>query len=150
VARSKALTVTIHIDGLRETLAAFRRLPPEASEQLRIRSLQISEVIASRVRSAAHADSGQAALMAPTVKARRDRVPAVAAGGSVRVGRNRKPAFKVLFGSEFGSNHLRQFRPHLGRGSYWFFRTVEENEDWMASAWRRAADDVIAAFTRSV
>ena len=108
-----ALTVNMPIEGARETLRAFRKLPKEASQELRERSLKLSETLANRARQAARSDSPQAALMAPTIKARRDRLPSIQVGGSKRVGRNRKPAYKILFGSEFGSNTLRQSRlPH--------------------------------------
>lgn len=140
---SSSLTVRLRIDGLRETMRAFRELPKEANNSLRDRTLELSERLAGRVRTAATGDSGQSALIAPTVKAKRDRVPVIQAGGTKKVGRNRVPAFKVLFGAEFGATRLKQYRPHVGQGSYWFFRTVEENEAEIADAWRKVADDII-------
>jgi hypothetical protein len=142
------LTVRVRIEGARETLAAFNRLPKEASKSLRERTLELAQVLATRAQASARSDSRQSALMASTVKARRDRVPSVVAGGSKRVGRNRVPAFKILFGSEFGSNRLPQFRPHLHQEGYWFFPTVEENQAEIAAAWRDVADEVIRDFTR--
>ena len=140
------LTVGVHIEGLTQTMAAFRRLPKEASDALRNRSLEIAEALAGKVAAAARTDSGQSALMAPTVKAVRDRIPAITAGGAKKVGRNRKPAYKILFGSEFGAMSLPQFRPHLGQGSYWMFRTVAANESEISRTWLKAADDVVRAF----
>jgi hypothetical protein len=143
---SQALTVRVKIDGARETLAAFRRLPREASQALREQSLELARLLAVKVASSARGDSPQSALMAATVKALRDRVPAITAGGTSRVGTNRVPAYKVLFGSEFGARTLPQYRPHLGRDSYWMFKTVEENEGTIAAAWLKAADDIVRAF----
>lgn len=148
MARKMALTVNMRIDGAQSVLAAFRKLPKEANDALRDRSRQLAETLAVRVASAARADSRQSALIASTVKARRDRVPVIVAGGTKRVGRNRKPAHKILFGSEFGSTSFTQFRPHLGQGSYWFFRTVEDSTAEIAAAWSKAADDIVASFER--
>lgn len=141
-------TIRVQVDGVRQTVAAFNLLPAAASKSLRERTLELSETLARKARTAGMADSGQSALVAPTVKASRDRVPAITAGGSKRVGSRRKPAHKILFGSEFGSNRLPQFRPHLGSGSYWFFRSVENDGGEISRAWNRVADDIIEAFTR--
>lgn len=159
---SKALTVTMRIEGARQTLAAFRRLPDEANKSLRERSFELASSLAGKVAAAARADSPQSALMARTVKAQRDRVPTITAGGSTRVGRHRTPAWALLFGSEFGANGRfgwyakprydrsagRQYKPHLGRGSYWFFRTIEDSETQIAKAWQRVADDIVREFER--
>lgn len=142
----QGLTITLRVDGIRETLAALRKLPKDASDELRNASLKLSQSLATKVQSAARAEGRQAAALAPTVKARRDRVPSIVAGGATRIGRNRKPAFKLLFGSEFGANYLPQFKPHLGTGSYWFFQTVEREQAEIASEWRKAADAVVREF----
>lgn len=143
------LVVRVRITGVRETLRACRELPDDAQRELRDRSKALAESLAVQIRAAAVSDSGQSALMAPTVRARRDRVPVIVAGGPKRVGRNRKPAHKILFGSEFGSNALRQFRPHRGASSYWFFRTVEDNSARIDREWNAAASDVLARWGRS-
>ena len=144
---SKGLVVTVQVDGARETLAAFRALPKDANNELRDASLKLATVLAGRAQTSARAEGRQGRILAPTVKARRDRLPVIEAGGTKRIGRNRKPAWKLLFGSEFGSNRLRQFKPHLGSGSYWFFRTIEDNQAYTDQEWRRAADAVIRAFS---
>lgn len=139
-------TVTVTAPGMRATLAAFRALPKEASEELRTAALELSDLLAGKVRAAATGDSAQAALMAPTVRAVRDRVPAVQVGGAKRVGRHRVPAWKILFGSEFGSNRLPQFRPY-NAGGYWFFPLIETEQGAIAREWQQAADRVIERFT---
>jgi hypothetical protein len=149
--RSKGLTVTVHIDGVRETIRAFDLLPTQASDELRDASQRIAQALEGKIRAAAAAEGGQASILAPTVKARRDRVPAVQAGGVKRIGRRRKPAYKLLFGSEFGASQtgrysLKQFKPHLGSGSYWFFRTVEDDATQIDEQWNKAADDIIRRF----
>jgi hypothetical protein len=86
--------------------------------------------------------------MAGTVKARRDRVPVIEAGGATSVGRNRVPAYKILFGSEFGARTLPQYRPHLGKGSYWMWATVEANQPEISRAWAEVAEDIQRDFSR--
>lgn len=142
----KALTITLKIDGLRETLAKLKTMPKEASDELRSASLQVSTKLADTVRRRALSSGTQAALMAPSVKAVRDRVPNVQAGGSGRVGRRRKPAYKVLFGSEFGATYLKQFRPRNTRG-YWFYPSVDEMRTEIDAEWSKAADVVVSRFT---
>lgn len=142
------LVIRVHVDGVHETLAAYRRLPAEANAQLRDASGRIATLLASRIRAAAAADSPQSALMAPTVAVRRDRVPAVVAGGNARVGSRRTPAWKILFGSEFGSTVWPQFRPHRGSNSYWFYATVHREQAVIAAQWRRAADAIADSFDR--
>lgn len=146
MARS-GLTVTVHIDGVRETLAALRKLPKDASNELREAALEISKELAAAATASGRREGAQAALVATTVKARRDRVPVVQAGGTKRLGRNRAPAYKLLFGSEFGADRFEQFKPHVGRGSYWFFRTVEDQQVEIAERWLQAADEIIAKFS---
>lgn len=158
----QTLTVNIHVTGVRETLKAFARLPKAASDEIRDASLALSGKLAVDIASAARASGGQAALMAPTVKAVRDRVPAVTAGGAKRVGRHKVSAWRILFASEFGMNKRsgwyaaaqyagspgRQYPPHVGRHSYWFFATVDAHEREISQAWSRVADEIVRAWKR--
>lgn len=147
MARSKGLTVNISVSGIRGTLAAVSKLPKDAQNELRDASLDLARELARSAMSAGRAEGTQAALVAATVKARRDRVPVIEAGGAKRLGRNRKPAWKLLFGSEFGSNYYQQFgKPHLGSGSYWFFDTVDREQGTIIARWSEAADRVIERF----
>lgn len=159
---AQALTVSVSTSGVRQVLKAFAKMPKEASEQLRDRSLALSKGLAVDVAAAARARGSQAALMASTVKATRDRVPSVTAGGLKRVGRHKAPAHTLLFASEFGMTRRsgwyaasqyrfstgRQYAPHVGRHSYWFFTTVSAREAENAREWDKAADAVIRAFRR--
>lgn len=140
---------SVEIIGADEILRAFRQLPKEASDELRDTAQRLAADLATDIAAAARREGRQAALMAPTVKAKRDRVPVVQAGGAKRVGRNRVQAGKLLFGSEFGSR-LPQFRPHLSGGSYWFYDTVERQDSEIYAEWLKAADRIIQAFEGSV
>lgn len=135
----------MHIVGARETLAKFSALPKEATEAISARSWELAQELAGKVRTAAQEDNSQTALMAGSVKAVRGKLPTIQAGGTARVGSRRKPRYKVLFGTEFGSN-LKQFRPHRGRNSYWFFKTVYDDQKDISDKWNAAADDIIRTF----
>lgn len=157
------LVVRLRISGVRETLALLNLLPKEANSELREASQRIARILEGRIRAAATTEGRQAAAVAKTVKARRDRLPTVVAGGARRVGRRRAPAWALLFGSEFGMNQrsgwyarpryaeetARQYKPHRGRNSYWFFTTVDEEQAEMVRQWRRAADAVVDRWTRA-
>lgn len=161
MASKTTVTLTLHIDGIRETLAAFKQLPKEASDELRNRTKELSEALAGAARTAAEGQGRKGKLLAQTVKARRDRVPVVVAGGTKRLGKKRTPAFALLFTSEFGSNRRtgwygrpryrrgghQQFKPHRGQQGYWFFPTVEREEPEIARAWQQAADAIVNRFS---
>lgn len=161
MAKKQALTITLYATGVRETLAAFRDLPKDASAELRKASLRLADSLAVAARAAGQAEGGQAAAVARTVKARKDRVPVVQAGGTTRVGRRRAPAFALLFGSEFGmdrrsgwyarpryrrSSGLQYGEPHQGRDGRWFFPTVEAEQGRIMREWQAAADRIIRSF----
>lgn len=141
-----SLTVKISITGVGAYMRAFRELPKEASAEIREAALKLSKELAEAAKTAGIGEGSQAALVATTVRAAKDRVPVVVAGGAKRLGRNKKPAFKLLFGSEFGSDRYEQYRSHIGRGSYWFFQTIEENSVEIAAEWKKAADEIIRKF----
>lgn len=147
------ITVKIRISGARETIAAFRDLPKDASDALRDANQKISEDLAVKIAAAARGSDAQSALVAPTVKARRDRLPTVQAGGRRRAGKQSRrskgqrptTASDLLFGSNFGATQLKQFRAHTGAGEddYWFYRTVEANQASIEGEWHDAADRVL-------
>lgn len=151
MAARTSLTVTVRIDGLRETLNALSRMGPDANREIRAKSLELSRLLAVRAAAAARAQGRQGPLVARTVKPKLDRVPTVTAGGaSPRLGRGRARPYELLFGSEFGSHRFKQFgKPHLGRGSYWFFRTIEAEQPATIRAWMAAADEVVARFSQA-
>lgn len=146
------ITVRFRVEGLQETLKAFRELPKNASDELRDAAQQLSEFIALKVRQSGMSDAApQSRLVATTVKAKRDRVPVVEAGGTTPLGRRGKPAYKLLFGSIFGSDVYTQFgRPHAGTAGYWFFPVIEENQAEISKAWTDAADAVVRKFSEEV
>ncbi|HEV7649385.1 MAG TPA: hypothetical protein VGP26_14625 [Actinophytocola sp.] len=155
----QALTIRLKATGVRETLAAFRDLPKDANRELREASLGIADLLAQSAKGASHIDA-QSAAVGTTVKAIRDRVPVVQAGGSRRITSSRVPAYRLLFGSEFGANGRfgwysasrynestgRQFSPHQGQQGRWFFPTVERELPAALREWNKAADEIVRRF----
>lgn len=137
----------VTVTGVNETLSAFNRLPKEANQTLRERTKELAAVLAADAQSAGGASDAQSAAVAPTVRARKDRIPKVAAGGAKRVASTRTPAHKIFFGAEFGAN-LPQFRPHKGREGYWLWPTIREGTEETARVWQDILDEVARDFTR--
>lgn len=152
MAVAKTFTVRLRIDGVTETLKALNQLEPDANKAIRAHSLELSRQLAGRIKAKASASGRQAALLAPTVKAGRDRVPLVRVGGtSPRIGRpyprrGRARPFELLFGSEFGGDHGHGFLPHRGRKGYWINPTVEAAAPLISREWNAAADEVVRQF----
>lgn len=148
VQRGQSLTFGLEVDGVREILDAFSRLPKDANAELREAAGAIAEQVKTRVQAAGVAEGRQAARLAGTVTVRRDRVPAVQVGGTARIFRGRKDgsgreAFRVLFGSEFGSNKGHGFRPHRGQRGYWIFPAIERDQAHIDDAWLAAVDRIV-------
>lgn len=124
------------VAGLNRTL---RKLPKEASRELRAESKAIARKVATAAASRARTQPGVAKYVAPTIKARSDRVPVVVMGGSTRLpghtGQNQthQTVGDVWAGAEFGSRRYTQFQPwtgnqHVGKPGYFLYNTIRENE----------------------
>jgi hypothetical protein len=139
-----AMRVTAQLENLGPTLRLLRQLPKDATTELRQANLDISRDLARRIaRSAA---TPQEAALAHTVKARYDRVPKVAVGGSRRAWvwrttRGRAPgtpsvaqppptAGQLIRGVEYGANRSWRFPRSHRRDGY-----------WVGPAWRRVAPE---------
>lgn len=148
------ITVNVRIEGAREMLRAFRELPKDASRELRDANLEISRSEALKIQAAAEAAPRQGPAVAPSVRAGRDRIPNVQAGGARRAGRQTRrsrgqrptTAGDLVFGANFGATYLSQFPRHnggAGGDDYFFFKTVERDMDDIADRWLEAADRVL-------
>lgn len=146
-----AKTMTFYnVAGLNKTL---RKLPKTASAELRDASQAIADKVAGDARGAATAQGGVARLVAPTIRAGRDRVPLVRMGSSARLpadGRSRKGDRQtigdVIWGAEFGGGARKttqQFRPHLGQTGYFLWPTVRGDRDFIERAYGDAILDAI-------
>lgn len=141
------ITLNVKIEGVKETLAKFKGLPKEASDQLRTESQHLAGDLADVIKANAGSEGRQWGILASTVKARKDRVPVVTAGGNTKIGRNRKPAYRLLFGAEFGATYLKQFKPRTpGNEGYVFFKSATRMQPTIDEAWNRVADDIVYRF----
>lgn len=129
-------TDRIHVEGLNETLRAFKQYGPDATNELRTEAKALSSQVAARQKAAGAGSDRQSAMAARTVRARRDRVPVIVAGGRSRPG-------MVFFGAEFGGRRRRttqQFRPYRGRTGYWFYPTLRAMTPRLLEAYGDALD----------
>jgi hypothetical protein len=140
VGERRTLTVTIRITGLRETIRAFKKWPDDAITEIRAAGFSIAGVVATKIRESARLNA-QSGLLAPTVRAVKDRLPVIVAGGERRIGRNKVRAYKVLFGAEFGAVTLAQFRA-FNSGGYFFFVTVDRESDYIQDEYLGAVDEI--------
>lgn len=155
------LVVTVRIEGVREILRAFTVLPKDAQNAIRDHSQALARKLAVKAVVDMSANGGpQGPNLATTVKAVRDRVPAIQVGGTRKLGRHRAPAWGMLFASLFGMNGQsgwysyaryaasagRQYRPHEGT-AYAFFPLVEREAATISREWHAAVDDVVRKFS---
>lgn len=130
-----------YVEGLNEVLRAFRNLPKEASADLRTASQRIADRhMAPAWRDAALSGAGPwGQVIADTVKAKRDRVPAVSIGANRKRFSGGATANMVRWPSDTG----------VRRGSFAPF----ERTDWMSRVrayqpaalqeWGRAVDQIV-------
>ncbi|MEV6693367.1 hypothetical protein AB0M35_18045 [Micromonospora sp. NPDC051196] len=137
----------MRVDGVWGVLRALSRVPSEADRQLQATGYRLAAALSGRVAGAARSDSRQSALMAGTVRAVGGEI---VAGGSARVGRRGTPAYKILFGSEYGARVLPQFRPHRGSGSYWMWAEILRSKAEIDRESADGAERVVRAIDRGV
>lgn len=152
-----AKTLTFNeISGLYRFLSG---LSSEASKTLRQEAREIANDIATVAASTAKSQGGLAALVAPTLSGKTDRIPTVRMGGSKKLpaeGTGWKHGRKgpnqtigdVIWGAEFGgargtqsNRRTTQFRPWLGNGDtagYFLYPTVREMSDEMQERYGEA------------
>lgn len=152
----ETIAFAITMPGIKPLLRALSQLPKEAQGEIRTAAGRIAGREAEKIRAAAAIESSQAALVADSVRTRRDRVPVILAGGRTKVttsdGR-RIAAGDVFFGAEFGGrgrDTTRQFPAHRGREGYWFFPTLRDDEDDMMSEWLTVVDEIASEWSRDV
>lgn len=156
----RGVEADVQVSGLKETLRAFNRYGKDANKELRQAAGGIADQLVPALILAAGSQSPQAALVAPSIKRRSDRVPKIVAGGPTRArpntrSRRRVTAGDILFGAEFGGGRrpgTNQFPPWVGKTGYWFWPTIRahlprlrrqyiETLDRLAHKWARGGDE---------
>jgi len=135
--------VAQQIEGLNALLRTFRGAPRELQTDLRKRSQAIAEPIAAEARG--RAVTSQQRMVAPSIRAVRDRIPVVRVGGGTTLQsstpRRRKPkAGQVYFGADFGSG-LPQF-PGKTKGGRMIFKAVRGQRNNIGEQYLDAVSDV--------
>jgi len=140
------------IEGLSETLRAFKTLDKEASAAAKAEAQKIADVLAARIRAKAPSDKRYQNLVV-SVKSGKDRVPVIRIGGrqTPRVSGGAGPA-QLVIGMEFGADQsgpngwrFPPRTPRFGRGNqgYWIFPTARVNQTEIIKMWFDAMDRII-------
>lgn len=153
---TERVTMGVEVDGLKETLRAFGRYGKEANKDLRDAAQAEVRKIAPAIVAAGRRDGGPSTLVASTVKAPRDRVPVIAAGGAKKVAPSRRTRRKpaagdIFFGAEFGGRArptTQQFRPHTGTRGHWFYPTLRKKIPALLDGYQDALDRLAAKWDR--
>jgi hypothetical protein len=162
--RAGSASVQIEIEGLYPALARWAKADPMFNKEIRAASVQLIGQVVTEVQShASYAPNPRQAIeSAKGFRARPDRVPVIRLSGSTnfvsqsRPNRRRKRKVTrgdVFFGSEFGSDRLRQFpnrSPKLGAGNrgYYFWPTIEAMSPKINAEYLRAIDRILSNLTR--
>lgn len=160
-----SLSARVVIEGADGLERALRKLPKDAKDEIKLVSALLATDVAEGVRAAANRHGRRSMLLGRTVKAQRSgSTPGVAVGGSVGLptSHGRVPAYKLLFGDEFGAGQkgdgrrgkYAPFGYHAyvpsssGRGGAgtWIFPTVHEDMKHIGAAWVTAANRIIDEF----
>lgn len=133
------------IDGLTETLRSVQGLSTDlrkvANGELRDAANVCAEGLVDKLRRAAGASGVPVApRVASSLRIKRDRLPAVALGGSKRVGATGAPAGRLLWGSEHGpAGAVNHFAVEANPAGYWIAPTVKRfREDDALTNYRAA------------
>ena len=127
--------------------AALRRLPKEASVQLRNASQAMAGEVAAEAKAKASGLPGAYRKVAPTIRAKRDRIPVIQMGGSTKLRKGpRQTVGDLIWGAEFGGRGrptTQQFLPHLGQTGYALWPTIRANHDDIIEAYSAAFDEAV-------
>lgn len=137
----------VYIKGLRTTRRKLKEMPDEARSELTIQSNRIAVVVGDEARSRFTALGRQGPLVGASLKTASGTTPTIKVGGSARVGASRKPVYKLLYGTEFGSNKYRQFHAlHTGTTGRALWPTIRQRGPYMVKQWTKALDKVTKKF----
>jgi hypothetical protein len=144
----------VRVKGIPRLRGALAALPKEATKELRDAAQDMSEDIASQAATKARGVSTMyRTYVAPTIKARRDKVPVIKVGGRKRIrkGNERQRVGELLFGAEYGGRGrptTQQFLPHLGTTGYALWPTVRQEMPNVVDAYADAITDATVKAAR--
>jgi hypothetical protein len=150
--KNKSRTIRVKVDDyeLRKLLATFNRMDLIAKKDMQEIAESLAERAAKFVTSYAYnaPNPAQADAIMKSLKInRKDKAPNFTVGGNTRVTRSNAKAGNLLFGTEFGSNRLKQFpprSPRKGRGNRgWFiFVALERFQPVIVREWLQGYEKI--------
>lgn len=150
-------SAVVTVEGLRPLLRELNTMGPEANRELRDTSQRVAQELARQI--VRRARTPQEDALIPSVRARRDRVPKVLAGGTRRAAvtrpiRGRKAGSRsvqkrpasglMIHGVEFGANGSWRFPRPRNADGYWIYRTYRNLAPWMLEEWTATLERVLA------
>lgn len=145
----KTRAVAVRVTNLNRMLRAISSAKgPDGNRRLRDAGQGLAERVAVSARRKAMGGGPQAAMAAPAIQAKRDRVPTIRMGGGKTLRsstpRRRQPkGGDVIFGADFGADSLRQF-PREVRGGRYVFQAVKTHRDDIAESYLDVIDDLFS------
>ena len=163
------MSVRPDLKDYRGLLKAINVMDKEAQFELKNEVASISAWTASSIKQSAYTQSPmprQAAIVAETVRAARDRVPSVYVGGSKGKASGGANAGQLLFGNEFGGDRnafgnssafpnggyrfpARTSREGRGNIGYWIFPTLKAMQPEIKKRWFAAVNKVMDNWARN-
>ena len=150
--KNKNRTIRVKVDDyeLRKLLATFGRMDSIAKKDMQEIAESLAERAAKFVTSYAYnaPNPAQADAIMKSLKINRsDKAPNFTMGGNTKVTRSGAKAGTLLFGTEFGSNRLKQFPPRSsrkGRGNRgWFiFVALQRFQPVIVSEWLKGYEKI--------
>lgn len=137
-----------YVDGLNDILRAFRKLPKEASAELRDASQAVADKhMAPAWRHAATAYAGPwGQIIADSVKVKRDRVPAVNIGGARKKFSGGASPTMVRYladkGNQGRAGDQKRAPAAFGEGTDWM-SNVREYQGGAMQEWAKAVDQIV-------
>ena len=128
---------TLHVDGLDETQAKFKRLPREVKAESDELVRDVARFVASKAKAAAGTPAERKA--ATTIKAQKNSV-------SIGGGGKRQAAGSMALGTEFGGGRrpsTRQFRNHRGTTGYFFWPSIRSNSTKIKQMWDDMLEEIL-------
>lgn len=149
------------VDGLNETLKAFRGIDKEADKAIRTEVKKIADMFAREISAAGRSRSKRDAFVAESLRGTRERTPVIKIGLARRMPVSRPGpgprASDLMFGMEFGArqNGPNGWRfpprtPRLGRGNegYWIYPTARKQHTRAVDMWAAALEKVAAEWSK--
>lgn len=142
------------VEGLNELLRAFRKLPKEAAAELRTASVRIADrhMVPSWRNAALNYAGPWGQVIADSVRAKRDRLPAVSIGGNRKAFSGGATPTMVRYPADKGSRGraARGARNRMpaafGDGSDWISQATGYGPDAIRE-WGEAVDQIVAKWS---